>query len=351
MSQEQSHGLSGAVSVSVPVFMTMVAFSTIALYNVLELNVIIFATFKRRKGLYFWSFIVATWGIAPHTVGFIVKFYGLTSAWWASLVLISPGWFLMVTGQSLVLYSRLNLVVANETRLRWVLYMIIFDTIILGIPIMILAFLDNRPNAPISIINAFSTFDKIQVGIFTVQEATISGLYIYETVRLLGSGGEINKRNPLRKLLAHLAVVNILVLVFDATLLGTEYSGNYNIQATYKPAIYSIKLKIEFSVLNRLVRIVKNKELAFSNPSHSSGSHPLSSFTNTVSFAAHNGFVGDTLKDDRQPRVKTTELVMGPANWSENTFGGKKTGEVRHTERSMSVLESEVQRAKEYQQS
>jgi hypothetical protein len=350
MSQEQSHGITGAVSVSVPIFMTMVAFSTIALYNVLELNVIIFATFKRRKGLYFWSFIVATWGIAPHTVGFILKFFGITSIWWAPLILISIGWFAMVSGQSLVLYSRLNLVVGNENRLRWVLYMIIFDAIVLGIPIMILAFLTNHPNPHTSIVDAFSIFDKIQVGIFTIQESIISAFYIYETVRLLGPAGEIN-RNPLRKLLAHLVLVNILVLIFDATLLGTEYSGNYNIQATYKPAIYSIKLKIEFSVLNRLVRIVKKRELAFSNPSHSSNSHPMSAFTNTVSFAAHNGSVGDAVKDAGQPRVKVTELVMGPVNWSENTFRGTKTREVRHTERSMSVLESEVQRAKGCQKS
>lgn len=91
MSQAESHGITGAVSVDVPVMMVMVAFSTIALYNVLELNVIIFTTFKRRKGLYFWSFVVATWGIVPHTVGFILKFFGITSAWWAPLILISVG--------------------------------------------------------------------------------------------------------------------------------------------------------------------------------------------------------------------------------------------------------------------
>jgi hypothetical protein len=310
MSQAQNNGITGTVSAGLPILMTMVAFSAVALYNVFELYVIIFATFKRRRGLYFWSFIVATFGIAPHTVGFILKFFGVT-VWWAPLILISIGWVAMVSGQSLVLYSRLHLVAGNGKRIRWVLYMIIFDAIVLSIPDIILAFLTNRPDAPPSVVNAFSIFDKIQVGAFFIQESIISGLYIYETVRLLGPSGEIN-RNPLRKLLAHLILVNILIFVFDATLLGTEYSGNWEIQTTYKPAIYSIKLKIEFSVLNRLVSIVKNKEFAaLSNPSHYSNSH---TFINTENSGVRKGSEVGTVKNDLQPRVKMVEYDTGPAD-------------------------------------
>jgi hypothetical protein len=189
--------------------------------------------------------------------------------------------------------------------------MIIFDAIVLSIPDIILAFLTNRPDAPPSVVNAFSIFDKIQVGAFFIQESIISGLYIYETVRLLGPSGEIN-RNPLRKLLAHLILVNILIFVFDATLLGTEYSGNWEIQTTYKPAIYSIKLKIEFSVLNRLVSIVKNKEFAaLSNPSHYSNSH---TFINTENSGVRKGSEVGTVKNDLQPRVKMVEYDTGPAD-------------------------------------
>ncbi|CZR58880.1 uncharacterized protein PAC_08772 [Phialocephala subalpina] len=344
------HGLTGGVSVDLPVLTVMVAFSTIALYNVLELNVIIFATFKRRKGLYFWSFIVATWGIVPHTVGFIFKFFDVTSVWWAPLMLVSPGWFAMVSGQSLVLYSRLHLVVRSGERIRWVLYLIIFNAIVVGIPDMILAFLTNRPGAPASIVNAFSIFDKTQVTIYFVQESIISALYIYETVRLLGPGQGI-AQNPYRKLLRHLILINILVLVFDATLLGTEYSGNFEIQTTYKPAIYSVKLKIEFSVLNRLVSIVKNKEFAsLSNPSHNTNSLPLHDFTNTAHYTtAHNGSMGDSIKDDEQPRVMTTELVSGPTDWNDQAMRGGRIGETRDAEREIRVSESQVQLAAEYQ--
>jgi hypothetical protein len=311
MSQSSGNGITGAVGVNLPIYMTIVAFSTIALYNVIELSVIIFATFKRRKGLYFWSFIVATWGIVPHTVGFILKFFAVTLVWWPPVLIVGVGWFAMVTGQSMVLYSRLHLVAQNEKLLRWVLYLIIFDAIVVGIPDMTLAFLTNRPDADPFIVNFFSTYDKVQVGIFFVQELIISGLYIYETVRLLGPPGG---QNPFGKLLRYTILVNVLVLVMDITLLGTEYSGYYEIQTTYKPAIYSIKLKMEFSILNRLTKIVKNRGFALSsgNPRMSL---PMNTFpTDTLGSVVPSDSMFGSVKDDERARVKMTEIFREPAN-------------------------------------
>src|SRR4029434_7264965 len=51
----------------------IIAFITLALYNAVELNVNIFSSFKRRRGLYFWSFLAATNGIIPHNIGFLLK--------------------------------------------------------------------------------------------------------------------------------------------------------------------------------------------------------------------------------------------------------------------------------------
>lgn len=69
------------------------------------------------------------------------------------------------------------------------------------------------------------------------------------------------RRGSLRKLFIHLIIVNVAVLAFDITLIAVQFSGHYEIQTTYKTAIYSIKLKIEFSVLNRLVNLLQHKNL------------------------------------------------------------------------------------------
>jgi len=282
------HGITGAVDGKKSILMTMVAFSTIALYNVFELSIIIYVTFKQRKGLYFWSFIVATLGIIPHTVGFVLKFFGIPVVWWVPVTLVGIGWFCMVSGQSLVLYSRLHLVVRGREKTRWVLYMIIGNAIFIGIPLMVLAHLVNSPKTNPSTFRAFLKLDKAQVVIFATQELIISILYIYATIRLLDPVLHTEK-SAARVLLNHLILVNVVVLILDATLLGTQFSGNFEIQTTYKSAVYSVKLKIEFSILNRLVDMVKDRSADFSSIPSSVAATQLARNVGTTSRSARTG--------------------------------------------------------------
>lgn len=54
-----------------------------------------------------------------------------------------------------------------------------------------------------------------------------------------------------------LILVNILVIFMDITLVVTECIHHYEIQTTYKSLVYSVKLKIEFVVLNQLVYVTR----------------------------------------------------------------------------------------------
>ena len=49
-----------------------------------------------------------------------------------------------------------------------------------------------------------------------------------------------------------LILVNIIVIAMNLALLGIEYGGRYDIEATMKSLVYSIKLKLEFAVLREL---------------------------------------------------------------------------------------------------
>jgi hypothetical protein len=53
--------------------------------------------------------------------------------------------------------------------------------------------------------------------------------------------------------------MNVFILALDVALLGTEFADHYELQTTYKSALYSIKLKVEFVVLNQLVDLVKSR--------------------------------------------------------------------------------------------
>ena len=234
------HGISTEFNPSQSTTAIMASFASIALYNVMELTVIISATFKRKSGLYFWSFVVATWSIPVYTLGFLFKFFAVIDIRVISLVMISIGWCGMITGQSVVLYSRLHLVVQESRILKWVLTMIIMNAFICHIPIIILLFGANS-NSPAPYITPYSIYEKVQITIFFLQEFIISGLYIWYTWNALKPGASVLEHD-LRSAMKHLIWINAAIVFLDLTLLATEYSGHYEIQTLYKAALYSAKV-------------------------------------------------------------------------------------------------------------
>jgi hypothetical protein len=101
----------------------------------------------------------------------------------------------------------------------------------------------------------YSIMEKIQVTAFCIQEFIISGLYVYATRQILKPGETFHKKRT-RQVMLHLIYVNILVILMDIALLCTEYADLYEIQITFKGAVYSIKLRLEFAVLNQLRSLV-----------------------------------------------------------------------------------------------
>ncbi|KAL5362317.1 hypothetical protein BJX96DRAFT_166575 [Aspergillus floccosus] len=243
-----------------PVTYAITSLLSVALYNVLELTFLLFFTFKRRKGLYFWSFFCATWGIAFYAIGFILKDFRLATSIPAFYVtLIVFGWSTMVTGQSLVLYSRLHLIVHNQTVLRLVLGMIIFNAIVLHIPTIVLCYGANSVQHQHLFAFPYAVYERVQVSIFFAQEFSISSLYMYETWRLLRTGGVLdqNHQQSRRRLMLHLMYVNAIVVLLDTAILVLQFTGRYASQTAAKGLIYSVKLKLEYDILNQLVKFAQ----------------------------------------------------------------------------------------------
>ncbi|KAL2816579.1 hypothetical protein BDW59DRAFT_177320 [Aspergillus cavernicola] len=267
-------GINPSSEIPHPATYAITAFCSIALYNVLELTFLLFFVFKHHKGLYFCSFLVASWGIAIYIVGLMLKHFDLaTSIPLFNVTLIVFGWCAMVTGQSLVLYSRLHLIVRRRVILRLVLMMIIINAIILHIPTMILCYgansvLYRRFSIP------YAIYERVQVVIFFIQELIISGLYMYEMGRQFYVGGQLNEMHGEagRRLMRHLIYMNIIVILLDAAILGLQFSGRYASQTAAKGFIYSVKLKLEFNILNRLVDLAQRTTTSSSDMNHDSDS-------------------------------------------------------------------------------
>ncbi|KAJ5778339.1 hypothetical protein N7520_001585 [Penicillium odoratum] len=237
----------GAILMKNVSIIQVVAMFSIGAYNAFETAIVTFDTFKRYSGLYFWSMQVASWGILVHALPAMARFVSQASNLSTSIPFII-GWYAMVTGQAVVLYSRLNLVVSNMGKVRWVLWMIIGNFFILHVPMTVLFFGLNQGDARFA--RPAAIYDRIQVTGFCVQDFIICGIYIYEAIRALQPMIEIRGRNG-RNAIIHLLWINIIVVLLNILLLLAEYKLHY-IQVSFKTVVYSIKLKLEFSVFNRL---------------------------------------------------------------------------------------------------
>ncbi|KZM25354.1 uncharacterized protein EKO05_0000645 [Ascochyta rabiei] len=251
------HGVIAGLQTSFPIAMLMAGLLAVSFFSVIELTVWTLSTFQRWKGLYFWSLIVATWGIAFNSLGYTLKFFQVTTANLFSVTLIIIGWICMVTGQSVVLYSRLHLVLHNHKKLRCVLIVIISNFFACHVPVTALVYGVNSSN-PSPFLRPYDIYERVQLTIFACQEALISGLYIYYARGFLHTARH-SRYQPRNTLMFQLIYLNLILMALDVALLGLQYTGFYEIQTSLKPAIYSLKLKLEFKVLNNLLRSTEDQ--------------------------------------------------------------------------------------------
>ncbi|KAF5665138.1 hypothetical protein FHETE_6754 [Fusarium heterosporum] len=227
--------------------------STLALYNACELLALIFTTFKHRRGLYFWSLLLTTLGVLPYAIGWLFGYFGLAGVY-VSKSIAAVGWIMLISGQSVVLYSRLHLVISDLRIQRAVLWMIVVNGTVWHTTQTVLQFTigpKGNGNAPTHL---FVTIEQTQMTFFCVQEFVISGLYLWGTIDILQTSLG-NKQ----KIMWHLLVINLVIVVMDVVLLVIVYKRYYTIEQGVKLVIYSIKLKLEFAVLGKLVDVVQSR--------------------------------------------------------------------------------------------
>ncbi|KAJ5171199.1 uncharacterized protein N7500_003982 [Penicillium coprophilum] len=228
------------------------AFAGLACYNAIELVVLCLSSFRHRKSTYFWSLLISSVSIIPYTLGFTLLFFPTGVTPWLCMSLAIPSWYGMVTGQSIVLWSRLHLVLQNKKVLLALLWMICIDAVILHIPTSVIIFgTVAHPTGPWAL--AYDIIERIELIGFCVQEFLISSIYVWETVKLLRLRPDGRRHGILNQLL----VINIIILLLDISVVVIEFVGFYAIQVTFKPLAYSVKLKLEYAILGKLIAVAQ----------------------------------------------------------------------------------------------
>lgn len=218
----------------------------------IELLILVYVTFKRHTGLYFWSIVITTLGIILQTTGYILKSFENKTPVVFVIIVCKVGWVSNVTGFAIVLWSRLHLVVNQHRILKYLLIMILVNGLLWHTPVVVFEFgLMTGKHA--TYYRLMQIFERIQQTIFTLQETILSSLYIYHTIRFLNIGYPMHTR----KVMGLLLCVQVLVVALDAMLTAFDFIDWFTLKCTVHPFIYAIKLKLEFIVLNQLQTLVK----------------------------------------------------------------------------------------------
>lgn len=89
----------------------------------------------------------------------------------------------------------------------------------------------------------------------------MNAVYMWRARRMLQSSSILTSPGAGKHslVLYHLIFSNLLVILLDAALLGIQFASFFNLQGSFKPLVYGIKLKVEFAILNRLVQSVQKE--------------------------------------------------------------------------------------------
>ena len=260
----------------------------LALHNALELLLLIFSTFKRYRGLYFFSMVACTTGVLGYATGILLTYFRL-GVEWLGKVILDAGWVLMLASQSVVLYSRLNLILDNVAILQAVKWTIVTTSAVLLPIVVVLDFGSTYTDNP-SFSEGYYYIEQIQLIVISVQELAISGLYLWKAAALL----KIISGPQGRKTIWQLFAINIVIIAMDVSFLlllpkpatppstaplkvyphlETSLAKKHGIgiqivivslqflhyqlyQESLKGFFYSLKLKLELNILSKLVGLV-----------------------------------------------------------------------------------------------
>lgn len=290
-------------AVSMRIFIISVAL--LSVYNAVELAVLCFLTFKHYRGLYFYSLLISGLAIIPYSLGFLLDLLDITTGKtrWVAITLITVGWWPMVTGQALVLWSRLHLLLVGARReniIRWTMAMIVVDAVIFHLPTTVFTYGTNGENNIKVYARGYNIMEKIQMAGFFCQEVVLSTIYIIETFKILRTSLQPHTRTTMKQLVA----VNAVIIFMDLGLLGLEAASLYILEIMLKGVVYGIKLKLEFAILGKLVTFVGGGRRSVDQ-----GSKYYDPRKNSVGFVGTMTATSCRRKRDRG--VENDEVVLG----------------------------------------
>ncbi len=297
-------------------------FVALIIYLLIDINIGICRTFKKRQGLYYWSMLLGTLGCAIDTIAVILKYFlpNKENLWPVYLLLILGGWTIYAPAQLLVLYSRLHLVNQDPKLQRCALVMVTVVPALLIIPSWVLDWQAWDPNGNLSALYSprEAIMDRVsQIG-YTFAETVLSGIYIWRLTELLSLKSTVRQR----RVMMDLIYANVIAICLDVLTVCLVFLNKGGVSHPVQTFSYLLKLKLEFLVLNQLMAVAARglrrgtyAEKRYHYPSFSERNKS----TDTRFWSSKWG-LGTTKADDDGAEIMILSPALPKAHGSPNDF-------------------------------
>ncbi|CEL06051.1 hypothetical protein ASPCAL07162 [Aspergillus calidoustus] len=264
---------------NLPISLALAGLYGITWYLGVELTISLFLVFNRRRGLYFWSCALVAWGAILTSVFELLLEYCLWPDRVPACTLLFIAWAIMVVAQIWVLYSRLHLLMPGAPVLGIIKRVLVSTSVILLLPGLVIDIASEaRPSNP-NLTDFSTTWGRVQLVAFVIQETALCVLYMVQAHKYLTERSPLHERTwsapsstetavstvqhgaPVqtteeRTVLLHLTLANILIIVLDIASIAVMLANMSYLQAAVNSCVHAVKLKVEFSILNRLRDLV-----------------------------------------------------------------------------------------------
>lgn len=99
--------------------------------------------------------------------------------------------------------------------------------------------------------------EKVQIIMFSLQETVISFFYVRSSYQYLKS--RFSQRGETRRAMCLLLLVQAVIIAVDIALIVIDITGYSQLKLFIHSFVYSVKLELEFVVLNQLVELSRTK--------------------------------------------------------------------------------------------
>lgn len=178
-----------------------------------EMLLLIWYTFRRRSGLYYWSLVLAATSELVVNISSILYYWTFRNSCPGIVAILSiPGTLGYVLFEYLILYSRLRLVQTTNKVMRFLLAIICLEVLLVEVPLAII--LLGSTVRPVSFFTPlYHTMWQAEAIVYTVVDIILSLTYIIQIRRFWGKDSSPEIRSILRDII----VMTIFVVGFDIT--------------------------------------------------------------------------------------------------------------------------------------